>query len=281
MPELITKMPRSIDGLINPNLRNKSVPNWNYILVRFQVFLLYFYAGVKKMDPEWLGGYSMRNLGRHWVFTPFKYVVERASQLSEAGILKLCDCRVFLSEENIEYYMVHLGGFVLDLTVGFWLLWPKSRPLALFFAASFHLMNSQLFTIGIFQVYNIAMKFKPSITGHHLLGMFPYVCLATLPVFCDYDWPKRWIVRCPGLLRKCLPDSANSVAQGTEKQTKSSRFKVFLMGFYVATQLVLPWSHSVTQVKMSEQQCNVLNSPDSSNRVTTTGQTDYMAIVGT
>lgn len=177
--------------------------------------------------------------------------------------------------------MVHLGGFVLDLTVGFWLLWPKSRPLALFFAASFHLMNSQLFTIGIFQVYNIAMKFEPSITGHHLLGMFPYVCLATLPVFCDYDWPKRWILRCPGLLRKCLPDSANSVAQGTEKQAKSSRFKVFLMGFYVTTQLVLPWSHSVTQVKMSEQQCNVLNSPDSSNRVTTTGQTDCMAIVGT
>ena len=68
-------MPRSLDGLINPKLRNKSVPNWNYILLKFQIFLLYFYAGVKKMDPEWLGGYSMRNLGRHWVFTPFKYVL--------------------------------------------------------------------------------------------------------------------------------------------------------------------------------------------------------------
>ena len=58
-------------------------------------------------------------------------------------------CRVFLSEETIEYYMVHLGGLILDLTVGFWLLWPKSRPLALFFATSFHVMNAQLFTIGI------------------------------------------------------------------------------------------------------------------------------------
>jgi hypothetical protein len=62
----------------------------------------------------------------------------------------LFDCRVFLSEETIEYYMVHLGGFILDLTVGFWLLWPKSRPLALFFATSFHMMNAQLFTIGIY-----------------------------------------------------------------------------------------------------------------------------------
>jgi len=65
----------SIDAWIDPNIRNKPVPNWNYILVKFQIFLLYFYAGVKKMDPEWLGGYSMRNLGSHRVFTPFKYIL--------------------------------------------------------------------------------------------------------------------------------------------------------------------------------------------------------------
>ena len=64
----------SIDAWINPLIRNKPVPNWNYILVKFQIFLLYFYAGIKKMDPEWLGGYSMKNLGTHRVFTPFKYV---------------------------------------------------------------------------------------------------------------------------------------------------------------------------------------------------------------
>ena len=78
----------------------------------------------------------------------------------------LFDCRVFLSEETIEYYMVHLGGFILDLTVGFWLLWPKSRPLALFFATSFHVMNAQLFTIGILlpSFYYIAMRRKKTIS---------------------------------------------------------------------------------------------------------------------
>ncbi|KZS07639.1 Gamma-glutamyl carboxylase [Daphnia magna] len=195
----------SIDAWINPDIRNKPVLNWNYLLVKFQIFLLYFYAGVKKMDPEWLGGYSMKNLGSHWVFTPFK---------------------IFLTEETIEYYMVHIGGFVLDLTVGVWLLWPKSRPLALFFATSFHMMNAQLFTIG----------------------MFPYVCLATLPVFCDDDWPKRWIAKCRGLLRRCLPD-ATKIATTTTRENggKYSAFKITLMGLYVVTQLVLPWSHSVTQ----------------------------------
>ena len=69
--------------------------------------------------------------------------------------------RIFLSESNIEYYIVHLGGFLLDLTIGFWLIWSKSRPYAMFFGASFHLMNSQLFSIGkIIIVLNGA--FSPS-----------------------------------------------------------------------------------------------------------------------
>ena len=68
--------------------------------------------------------------------------------------------RLFLNQDMIEYYMVHLGGFLLDLTVGFWLLWPKSRPWATFFTASFHAMNSQLFTIGIQQSFNTHARVK-------------------------------------------------------------------------------------------------------------------------
>lgn len=137
---------RSIDGLIDPSIRNKAVPNWNYILIKFQIFLLYFYAGVKKTDPEWLGGYSMKNLGHHWVFTPFKYILILITDYIK--ILMWALNRFLLNEDDIELYIVHLGGFFLDLTVGFWLLWPKSRPFALVFAAIFHLMNSQLFSIG-------------------------------------------------------------------------------------------------------------------------------------
>nr|CAH0104986.1 unnamed protein product [Daphnia galeata] len=88
-------------------------------------------------------------------------------------------------------------------------------------------------------------------------GMFPYVCLATLPVFCDADWSKRWIARCHGLLRKCLPDATRKITYvaddspaavaGVEKRGKNSTFKITLVGLYVVTQLALPWSHSVTQ----------------------------------
>ena len=38
----------------------------------FQIFLVYFIAGLKKLDGDWMGGYSMTQLSKHFVFAPFK-----------------------------------------------------------------------------------------------------------------------------------------------------------------------------------------------------------------
>lgn len=64
---------RSLDALWNCSGRKTtSVPFWNYFILKSQIFLLYFLAGLKKMNQEWLSGYAMTNLGTHWVFDPFK-----------------------------------------------------------------------------------------------------------------------------------------------------------------------------------------------------------------
>lgn len=47
------------------------IPLWNYFILRFQFFLLYFLAGLKKTDRDWLSGYSVVSLSGHWVFFPF------------------------------------------------------------------------------------------------------------------------------------------------------------------------------------------------------------------
>ncbi|XP_050687736.1 vitamin K-dependent gamma-carboxylase-like [Eriocheir sinensis] len=140
----------------------RHVPFWNYFMLRAQVFFLYFMAGVKKLDPDWLRGHSMRHLGEQWVFAPF---------------------RLFVSTATIDYYIIHLGGFLLDLTLGPLLLWPPSRKVTLFFGAAFHLMNSQIFYIG----------------------MFPWVCLATLPLFCHCSWPRELLAVLPKLPRAPTP----------------------------------------------------------------------------
>lgn len=37
-----------------------------------QIFIVYFIAGLKKLDADWVGGYSMSSLARHWLFSPFR-----------------------------------------------------------------------------------------------------------------------------------------------------------------------------------------------------------------
>lgn len=61
----------SIDAWKDPRMEAK-VPFWNYFLLKFQFFLLYFVAGLKKLCSEWLSGYAMSNLSYHWVFSPFR-----------------------------------------------------------------------------------------------------------------------------------------------------------------------------------------------------------------
>ncbi|KAJ6653267.1 hypothetical protein lerEdw1_009431 [Lerista edwardsae] len=108
----------SVDGLLHPRKKNAHVPLWNYTVLRMQIFIVYFIAGIKKLDADWVEGYSMGNLGRHWLFSPFSLLV------------------------------VHGGGLALDLTAGFLLFFDATRPVSIIFVSYFHCMNSQLFNIG-------------------------------------------------------------------------------------------------------------------------------------
>ncbi|ODM95905.1 Vitamin K-dependent gamma-carboxylase [Orchesella cincta] len=202
----------SIDALSIPKETKLSgVPKWNYFILKFQIFLLYFYAGVKKLfDSDWINGYSMKNLSKHSVFSPLKLVTDA---------------------ETIEFYMVHMGGLVYDLTVGFMLNFDFSKKAAYLLSLMFHGLNSQIFHIG----------------------MFPYVCLASLVLFCK---PGEF----PCSLFKTNLEQTSSKSSRLTKRTKvsrnessspckssSSRATTGLLLFYMLLQLVLPFSHSITQ----------------------------------
>ncbi|XP_075063408.1 vitamin K-dependent gamma-carboxylase [Mixophyes fleayi] len=205
----------SIDGLWSPRKRNAHVPLWNYTLLRTQIFIVYFIAGIKKLDADWVEGYSMGSLSRHWLFDPFKLV---------------------MSEEMTSLLVVHWGGLILDLTAGYLLFFDVTRPMALFFVSYFHCMNSQLFSIG----------------------MFSYTMLATSPVFCYPDWPRRLVSKLPRCLHWALPHTkppqrspecvypgqkGKSAAQPRLRHKLGAIFTVI----YIIEQLFLPYSHFITQ----------------------------------
>ncbi|XP_056643907.1 vitamin K-dependent gamma-carboxylase isoform X1 [Diorhabda sublineata] len=196
----------SLDSYLNKSVKNKQVPYWNYFILKFQFFLLYFLAGLKKTDMEWLEGYSMGHIGEHWVFSPLRY---------------------FIDTEKIDYFIVHWCGFILDITIGFWLLIDLTRPIAMVFCATFHLMNSRLFSIG----------------------MFPYVCIATMPLFCEENWPKKIL----SLLIKTnkKPRNTNDFKENKIKTELHIKWRhklvVGLLLTHCTLQVFLPYSHFITK----------------------------------
>ncbi|TDG52904.1 hypothetical protein AWZ03_000447 [Drosophila navojoa] len=190
----------SLDSWLHPELR-RAVPYWNYFLIKFQFFVLYMYAGLKKFSFEWLSGYAMTSLSQHWVFAPFRQV---------------------LDGELIDLLIIHWFTAFFDLSIAFFMTCEKTRLLVTPFMISFHLMNSRLFVIG----------------------MFPWVCLAEVPLFYSFDWPRR-------LCRSSKPGSS-TVEEPIKKPSESSpsfwaQLRSCLILSYCALQLFLPYSHFITK----------------------------------
>jgi hypothetical protein len=119
----------SLDALLRPRLRSDTVPAWSLWLLRGQIGLVFFFAGVAKLNGDWLRGEPMRE----WLAdrTDF-FVIGR------------------WFTEDWAPYLFSYGGLMLDLLVFPLLLWRRTRLPAFIAAVSFHLTNSQLFNIGIF-----------------------------------------------------------------------------------------------------------------------------------
>ncbi|NWI75992.1 VKGC carboxylase, partial [Dryoscopus gambensis] len=200
----------SVDGLFRPRKRNAHVPLWNYALLRAQVFIVYFIAGLKKLDADWVGGFSMGPLARHWLFAPFRLV---------------------LSEELTSRLVVHGGGLVLDLSAGFLLFFDATRPLALVFVTYFHCMNSQLFSIGMFSYTMLATN------GLFCRPEWPRGLLARCP-----PWLRGWLPSTEP--PQPSPDCHYGGRGGLRlRQHLAAAFTIL----YVLEQLFLPYSHFITQ----------------------------------
>jgi len=121
----------SLDALINPKIRSHVIPAWSLWLLRFQVGIVYFYGGLAKLNPDWLGGEPMRTLlAARMYYTPH-FVAQ------------------FLTEEWVVYLFSY-GGVGFDLLIVPLLLFRKTRPFGYLWVIIFNLLNAYLFSLGIF-----------------------------------------------------------------------------------------------------------------------------------
>ncbi len=125
----------SIDAWLRPSIRSDTAPAWSLWLLRFQIGVVYFFAGLAKISPDWLRGEPMRYQLSHSLDTP---------------ILG----RFFGQEAAV--YIVSCGGMLLDLLIVPLLLWRRTRLFAFCVAVLFHLTNALWQPIGIFPWLAIA-----------------------------------------------------------------------------------------------------------------------------
>lgn len=89
--------------------------------------------------------------------------------------------------------------------------------------------------------------------------MFPYVMLASSPLFCSPEWPRKLVSHCPKRLQELLPLRAapqpsasclykRSRATGGQKPGLRHRLGAAFTLLYLLEQLFLPYSHFLTQV---------------------------------
>ncbi len=120
----------SIDAWREPTLRRSTLPAWNTYLLRFQVGLVYVFAGLAKLSEDWLVHAQ-----------PLRIWLSSRSDLPVLGSV--------LSEPWAPHALAW-GGFLFDTSIVVWLLSRRTRPLAYLALVTFHLVTGALFTIGMF-----------------------------------------------------------------------------------------------------------------------------------
>lgn len=116
--------------------RSRPVPFWAIAALRFQVGVVYFFAGVAKLNGDWLAGRPLDRWLRGHDDVP---VLGWLTALPHAPVA------------------FAWGGMLLDLLAAPALLWRPTRPYAFVALVAFHTANDQLFSIGVFPALAVAL----------------------------------------------------------------------------------------------------------------------------
>lgn len=125
----------SIDAKQNPNIKTSAMPNWCRIVFIVQLFIVYTYASIAKLYPDWLDGTVMQVLMGSKKSYPIIGEVLQQTWL-----------------QNILIW----GGIFFDGLIIPLLLFKPTRKLAFIVSIGFHLFNSIVFQIGIFPYLALA-----------------------------------------------------------------------------------------------------------------------------
>jgi len=181
----------SLDALIWPSIRREQVGRWALLWLKLQLGFAYFFGGIAKLNGDWLRCEPMR-----------AWLQERTDFPVIGGYF----------EYEAAAWLFSYGGLLIDLFALPLLLWKRSRMFMFTFLAMFHLMNSQMFVIGI----------------------FPWFMLGASLIYFRPDWPQLLWARIWGMAVPTFPK---------DTYVKRQNGLMGLITVYIIIQLFLPFRH--------------------------------------
>ena len=140
----------SVDNLIKKKSYSL-IPKWNVDSLKLMICIVYFYAGIAKINTDWL--IEAQPL-RIWLTSKYDLPIVGNTLFQMDWI------HVFFS----------WAGMFYDLFIAFILLYKKTRPFGFFLVITFHIMTAILF---------------PAI------GMFPYIMITSSIIFLEPKTHKK------------------------------------------------------------------------------------------
>ncbi|XZF14132.1 HTTM domain-containing protein [Chitinophagaceae bacterium MMS25-I14] len=172
----------SVDVIRKPSIKATHVPGWTINIFKWQLCVIYFCAGLSKLNYDWL-----------FAAMPLKIWLPANASLPVIGAL--------LTKTWVAYLFSWFGA-VFDILIGFLLLYKPTRSWAYIFVVVFHVFTGWLFKIGMFPYIMLALtiiffseNFHLKII-HYLQHIFNRKALhgTELPVYFRFTPGKRKLI---------------------------------------------------------------------------------------
>lgn len=185
----------AIDAWVNPRRRTTCLPAWQLYGIIAQLGIVYFFGGLAKVNQDWLRGEPMHFFLMGAADHPILHVLANNKSLSVA---------------------MAWGGMLFDLTIIPILLWRRTRLAGFAAMILFHVLNANLFSIGI----------------------FPYLSLGTLVLFV----PTKQLSRAVTLMARQAVHTQSKQGIGGSEATRAvlSRSVAALLIVWFGLQVTVP-----------------------------------------
>ncbi|MFK7920712.1 MAG: HTTM domain-containing protein [Bacteroidia bacterium] len=207
----------SVDAARNAGVYRDKVPFWTIGAIQLLLCIVYFYAGLAKLNSDWLLHAMPLKI---WL--PSKYGIPIIGDL--------------LQYEWVAYAFAWSGA-LYDLSIPFLLLNRRTRPLAFVMVVFFHAMTALLFPIGMFPWIMMlsALIFFDAEWHEKAIAMF-----------------KKYIARsgAPESFRDCadtIGEKSNPPSGGVKSYAATfwGELTPKILIIFFAIQLILPWRYLV------------------------------------